>query len=192
VIPSTAQVIAALIGAWRLFRFDRTGLLALDRSIEGFWRSFFCAALVAPLYAAMIWLRMDATAPASPLPRILAVHTIAYVVNWVAFPLAMFHLSQILERPQNYVGYIVAYNWCWAPQVVLMLIIAVFRGLGLFPPMFQEGLDLGAMLYGWAVLWFLAHTVLGVSRGTAVLIVVIDLLISYVNLMIALSMLKTA
>lgn len=189
-IPSTEQVIAALIGAWRLFRFDRTGLLALDRSIDGFWRSFFCAALISPFYALMVWLRMEPAELANPLARILLVEAIAYVIAWIAYPLAMFHLSQGFERPQNYVGYIVAYNWCAAPQVVLMLVVSAFRELEIFPALFQTGLSLGATFYGWAVLWFLAHHVLAVSRGTAALVVVIDLLISLLIAVISHSMLK--
>ncbi len=190
-IPTSEQVIAALIGAWRLFRFDPSGHAVLDRSIDGFWRSFFCAALVAPFYAVLVGLRMDPAELANPLPRVVLVEAIAYVIAWVAFPLAMLYLSQWLDRAQHYVGYIVAYNWCAAPQVLLMLLVAIVRETAMFPDLFLTGLQLGATFYGWAVLWFVAHSALAITRGTAALVVVIDLLISLLIAVIAQSMLKS-
>jgi len=191
VIPTSEQIIAALIGAWRLFRFDARGYAAFDRSIDGFWKSFYCAVLIAPLYAALVWLRMEPNELVNPLPRVIAIEAIAYVVAWVGYPLAMFYLSQGLDRSAEYVGYIVAYNWCAAPQVLLMLVVAIVRQLDFLPSFADTGIGVAATVYGWGVLWYLAHTGLAVSRGTAVLVVVIDLLISLLIAVIAQGMLKT-
>ena len=190
-IPTTEQVVAALIGAWRLFRFDARGHAVLDRSVDGFWRSFFCAALIAPFYAVLVAMRMEPAELQSPLLRVVLIEAIGYVTAWVAFPLAMFYLSQSLERSLHYIGYIVAYNWCAAPQVLLMLLVSIVRELGVFPDLFLTGLQLGATVYGWAVLWFVAHSALAISRGTAALIVVVDLLISLLVAVIVQSMLRT-
>ena len=40
------EVLLSLYGVWRLFLRDPRGIEWLDVSIEGFWKSFFCAVVV--------------------------------------------------------------------------------------------------------------------------------------------------
>ena len=47
-MPDHDSVIRSIYGAWRLALLDPSGLNWFDVSIEGFWRSFFAAAIVAP------------------------------------------------------------------------------------------------------------------------------------------------
>ena len=110
--------------------------------------------------------------------RIAAIETIAYVVGWVAFPLVMAHLVRVLDRGERYFGYFAAYNWCNAPQLVLMVAVSAVRASGLFPGLAIDLLEIVALLYALGVLWFLARAVLDVSHGTAALIVVIDFLLN--------------
>ena len=56
-MPSANQVMYALYGAYRLARFDAAGMRYFETSIEGFWRSFFAAVIVAPPYALLLFLR---------------------------------------------------------------------------------------------------------------------------------------
>ena len=186
-IPSAAQAKEYLHGAWLLFRFDRRGVERLDRSVEGFWQSFWCAALIAPLYVLLLVMRSSGAELAQgvgeavadqPIWRIASVETIAYVVGWVAFPLVMAHLVRMLDRGEKYFAYFIAYNWCNAPQLVLMVAVSAVRASGLFPGMAVDAIEIAALLYALAVLWFLARAVLDVSHGTAALIVVIDFLLN--------------
>ncbi len=186
--PSAAQARQYLWGAWRLFRFDAGGAALLDRTPEGFWQSFWCAALIAPPYVLLLVLRGDAEAEMQaragmaaanqPLWRIAAVETIAYVIGWVAFPLVMAYLVPLIDRAGRYYGYFAAYNWCAAPQVALMVAVAALRTTGLFPGALIGAIEIAALVYALGVLWFLARNLLDVNHGTAALIVVIDFLLN--------------
>ncbi len=57
---------------------------------------------------------------ADPL-RVLAVEAIAYVIFWVAFPLAMYHLTQALDLGDRYRLHIVAYNWAQVIQIAVLV-----------------------------------------------------------------------
>ena len=47
-IPSPLEIAYGIYGAWRLARLDVTGMEVFDRTVAGFWKSFFAAVLVAP------------------------------------------------------------------------------------------------------------------------------------------------
>ena len=47
-IPDQQEVIRSIYGAWRLPWLDRSGMGHFNLSVDGFWRSFFAAVLVAP------------------------------------------------------------------------------------------------------------------------------------------------
>jgi len=59
-----------------------------------------------------------------------------------------------------------------------MVAVAVMRASGLLPGALMGAIEIGALFYALGVLWFLARTLLDVSRGTAALIVVIDFLLN--------------
>ena len=54
------EVVTSLYGAARLIQFKPDGLTYFDSSLDGFWRSFTAALLVAPLYGILMVLRADA------------------------------------------------------------------------------------------------------------------------------------
>ena len=83
------EVVKALYGTYRLARFDTGGMRCFDISPLGFWCSFYAAAIVAPLYCLLLLVRFNIGDVETPLYRYLAIQTIAYVIAWVAFPLAM-------------------------------------------------------------------------------------------------------
>jgi hypothetical protein len=54
VMPNQEEVLRSIYGAYRLAWLDRSGMSQLNLSVEGFWRSFFAAILVAPGYALLV------------------------------------------------------------------------------------------------------------------------------------------
>ena len=189
-IPDAGHVIAALTGACRLLRFDATGFEFFDKSIDGFWRSFFCAAIILPPYVLLIILRMDDAELSHPFLRIVLVEGIAYVIGWTAFPLVMAYIADVMDRAGRYPGYIVAYNWSSAPQVVLMLAVALLRAADLLPGAMETGLHVGMMLYLMAVQWFVARRALEIAPAPAALVVALDFFLSFLIAMIAAAMLR--
>ena len=68
-MPPLAEVLRYLWGAWRLVRRDERGLEVFGTRVDDFWRSFWAAAIVAPLYFGIALLRYgDGPAPARAHP----------------------------------------------------------------------------------------------------------------------------
>ena len=125
------EVVASLYGAWRLCRFDRAAVGFFDATIEGFWRSFFALALVAPFdFSIVLLVRAD------PWPDDLVHYGLAYVVvyilSWIVWPLVAFYLTRALDRADAFPLYISAHNWAQMPASLLQL-VAVILARGFFP-----------------------------------------------------------
>lgn len=173
----SADAFTALYGAARLARFDKAGLGYFDVSLRGFWNSFYAGVIVAPLYAVLVALRTtDADAGWAP----LVIDALAYVVNWLVFPVVMLTLVRMLDRQRFYLRHIVAYNWASAVQNFVYLPLALLIQAGLLPT------DVGALLsllaLGWVVVYssFVTHVALDVPVPTAAALVVVDLVLGIV------------
>ena len=185
-IPTVQEIATALYGAYRLARFDAAGMTYFDDSITGFWRSFFAAAIVAPLYAIMLAMRYAAGTVEVHLLRFAILESIIYVILWLAFPVVMIWLARLLLREAHYLRYIVAYNWAAVLQNALYLPLVILAGFGTGPAAVADGLVLVALMVILVYTWFVTRTALAVSAATAAGVVLIDLMLSifinFVNL----------
>lgn len=183
-IPDRAEIYSSIYGAWRLARLDASAMRFFLLTIEGFWRSFFAAVIVAPIYIYIRLIRptapvVEGAPPADPGPG-LAVDIGSYVVGWVAFPVLMILLARLLNVSGQYVSFIVAYNWAnvvqWALFGVAATIAAALgaeTGLGVV-------LNLAALAAVLFYQWFIARTALMTSAYVAAGIVVIDVLLGMI------------
>ena len=177
------EVVVSLYGALRLARFDAGGMAFFDTSRDGFWRSFYAALLVAPLYLAVLLVRFASGEVEADALRYLVVEASGYTIHWVAFPLIMFTACRAMEREERYVPFIVAYNWAAVIQNAVFLPVALFGFLDVFPENFS--ILVGGILFS-AILvydWFVARTALQVSALIAGLIVAFGLFLNlFVNI----------
>lgn len=169
---AAGDIIGGVYGAWRLARRDPAGLIWFDDSPAGFWHSFWGPALVLPGF--LVLQTIDGTfADGIALP--LVVNLIAYVIGCVAFPLAVAHIADGLQRSATYCRFIVAYNWSAVIQMAVLLPVAVL--VHLFPGNGLAILNLAATLVLLVYQAYIAHVALAVTPGTAGLLVLLDLLI---------------
>lgn len=149
------EVLLSLYGAWRLFLRDPRGIEWLDVSIAGFWKSFFCAVIVLPVYVFWFLVR-DGDATEAGFIRTVTVEGIAYVISWVAWPLIMAYVAPMMDRDDNYIRYVVAYNWSSGIQVAILLVVLVLEATGLAPRgvvvLFGVLATVIVLLYHWYVL----------------------------------------
>jgi hypothetical protein len=171
-VIAVGDIAAGVYGAWRLARRDPAGLAWIDGSEQGFWNSFWAAALVAPGFFAVQAL---GGAFDDALARPLLVHLIGYVIGWVAFPLAMATIADGLGRAASYTRYIAAYNWSAVVQMGLFLPVAVLAHL--FPGHGTAMLDISVTVILLVYQAYIAHVALGVGPGTAAGVVVLDVLL---------------
>ena len=190
-MPSREEVLRSLYGAYLLARMDRSGMSQFDLSIDGFWRSFFAAVLVAPGYALLVAQKLAARVEPVPEDRpsaaavqqfdlgwVLLVQTLAYIVGWAAFPLAAAAVTWALGLGRHYVPLIVASNWAAVIQIGLFL---VALALSFVLPSPLSGLVLtlttvSILFYQ----WFVTRTALQTTGGVALALVLLDLLLNTV------------
>ncbi len=187
-IPSPLEIARAIYGAWRLARLDTAGMNFFDRSIEGFWKSFFAAVLVLPGYGLILLIDVsELELSAGPL-RILVVQLLIYVIIWVAFPLVMYAWAQNLGRAAEYPGFIVAYNWAQAVQMVLVLPASVIVAGHFLPDGIVPLVNLAVLLVLLGYEWFIARTALALGGPAAAGVIALAFFMGLVAKLIGMSM----
>ncbi len=99
-------------GAWLILRRDPQSARWFNVSEQGFWRSFFAAIVLLPLY--IVYHEFADTAEAGdtiPAARRWTAEAIGYVLGWTLWPLMAFYLTRALGCGERFVAYIVAFNW---------------------------------------------------------------------------------
>jgi hypothetical protein len=175
-MPDREEVLRSLYGAYRLARMDVSGMGHFNLTVEGFWRSFFAAVLVAPGYAILIGEKLIARPEPLDLGWVVLIEGTTYVLGWMAFPLAALILTYLLNLSRNYVALIVAANWAAVIQTGAFLSAVL---LSLVLPGLLAGLLLtivtgGILFYQ----WFVARTALQTTGGIAFALVLVDLVLN--------------
>ncbi len=166
-MPGREEIARALTGAWLLWRTDPTAMRWFDLTVEGFWRSFFAAVLVAPFYVFMLTTDYMANGLPASLPLVVLVRSLAYVVDWAAFPLVAILLVRLFGLEHRYVALIVADNWASVLQaaalttavavsLVLPMAVAALVVLGTF---------ITVVFYQWLVARQALETTGGIAGG---------------------------
>lgn len=179
-MPTSKEIFTGLYGAYRLAHFDDRGMQYFDATIRGFWRSFFAAVLVAPLFLALVLVRYPTLAKEVALSRFVVIEAIAYIIAWVAFPVVMVSVARAIDRDHYFIRYIVAYNWAAVLQNALYLPIAIMASAGILADAAATTLGLLALLAIVIYVWFITRTALDIPPGLAAGIVGMDFLLSVV------------
>lgn len=174
------ELSSSVYGAFRLASGQEDGMAYFNATPEGFWRSFLAAVLVTPGYLILSMAEPEPPVRSEDPVHDALVYILAYVISWVAFPLAMVPVSRLLEREERFIPYIVANNWGAVPQMCLLVAVTltqVVLGLG----------DILAGLVGFvtfaAILtyfWFIARTALQIPGFAAVGVVALNVAITVI------------
>jgi hypothetical protein len=175
-MPTWPEIARSVQAAWLLARGDTRGLAGFDLSVDGFWKSFAAALVVAPAYVLVLLDQYRVTGwPENAWGTSLA-ELVSFAVGWLAFPLAAIPLTRLLELSQRYVPLIVANNWSAVIQVALYTAVVV---LGTILPTELRTLTLfSATIMVLVYQWFVIRTALATTGMTAFGLVVIDVLLN--------------
>jgi hypothetical protein len=171
------EVFEGLYGAWRLLLGDRGAVVLLDDSTAGFWKSFFAAILVLPIYLVMTAMGAIEFDSSRRLPAIVLIVLEFYVIAWVLWPLIIGHVLPIFDRGDKFRLYIVAYNWMSAVGAGLFFIAVLVTTLLPIPDGFAALTMLGALLGVLAYHVFITHTTLSISIGVAIGLTIADFIL---------------
>ncbi len=173
----TPDTVRALYGACRLARFDKNGLSFFKPSIDGFWYSFRAAFIVAPLFLALIAIRLLETEVEIDLAAFLSGELSAYVLSWLVFPVVMEALSRSMGCRDNFLGFMIAYNWSLVPQYALFVGVISLGLVGIIPIALSEILSLLVLLWSFFYIGFIAKTALDISISASIGVVFLDFLL---------------
>ena len=180
-MPSLVEMAYALAGAWRLLRFDSSGLGFFDDSPAGFVKSFGAAVVLAPFYIMLQFLRAQVDPPGAPPFDVFVIETFAYAISWLAFPVVMDKICEQIGRENLYLRFIVAQNWAKIPQLLIFLLpLAAIRVVDLVPAGLVQLLGLLVFGYLVAYIWFIAKHALEIDGRVAAAIVLIDFVLSLI------------
>lgn len=132
-VPNRQEVLTGLFAAWRMLLRDARAIGLFDATPAGFWKSFFCAAVVLPAYLLVVILDQASAPVAASLGRLVLVEAITYVIVWTVWPVLMAQIVPLLDRRERYIRYVVAYNWASGPQTLIMLAAVLLAFADLFP-----------------------------------------------------------
>lgn len=181
---SPREATLSLTGALRLARFNEHGVKFFNASVQGFWNSFWVAAVIAPFHfleIALIWQHAEETTTSAL--RYFSIEVIMYVMRWVALPLAMVYVCRLIDRSDRFLTFGVATNWAdlVASAVIIPAQIAIITEL--FTGAAMSFTLSVVILYSLGLSWFVARHALNLSglaaSGVVALAVVINFFIRY-------------
>ena len=178
------EVFEGIYGAWRLLLLDKGAVALFDDSIPGFWKSFFAAALVFPIYALLAAFGPIAFESSRSFIAIALIYGEFYVIRWVLWPLIVGYLAPALDRDEKYPLYVVAYNWAGVIRSALLLGLFL---MAVFLPLSAAVLKLIGVV-AWVALLayhvFIIRTTLDVQTGPALGLAIFEFIVVQIMLSI--------
>lgn len=174
---SAREAASSVYGAYRLFLRDPGGLAYFNVSVGGFWRSFSAALIVAPVYLANAAIRYSQDFPLQiqvSYPDYLLSLLVAFILSWLAFPVAMSFLCQFMDRQHQFLPFTIAYNWASLIQGAILFPAAILVGLGGDTGGFGAVVVLVALVIVMVYAWYIALVGLQVSGIAAFGIILME------------------
>jgi hypothetical protein len=174
-VITLSEVTRGIYGAWRLALGQRDGLAWFDASPTGALRSFFAALIAFPIATILLAFDLARFEVAASAPQIALVYTLAYALDWAAFPLVVHGLGPSLGYEAHFLRYIPALNWSRVMELAVLLPGGIILGTGISGPL----LIIPALLFAAVVLyhWYVAKVALDISNGKAASLVAINIFI---------------
>jgi hypothetical protein len=179
---STDEISQNLAGAWQVMNGRSSGLVQLDVSIEGFWRSFGAIILSVPVLVLLLLSRdriaVDLEEPSGTGLPVIAQATV-WLVEWVLFPIVLAVVARPIGVARNYVPFIVARNWASVLVMAAYAVPLLAYLAGLMPAggllLVQFIILIGSGYFSFRI----ARTALAAPPGLSIAIVVADYGLSF-------------
>lgn len=170
----------AILGAFRLARFDASGFQHFIATPAGFWHSCLAVLLVAPMQVVLVHLVGEQFPDHPPMDGLATVnYLLSFAVQWLAWPLVMLNFAARIDRDRQIMTYLVAYNWVNLPQVTIFLAVTAMTSSGMLSGGLAQLLTFASFVYFMALKAFVARRALALGRGLTVAVVGLDLALSF-------------
>ena len=172
------EAAGALYGIWRIVRCDEKAFTFFNATESGFWRSFTAAFLLVPLQALyQITVYITLEDPPHAL-RMAAIEGLEYTILWLLFPITMYYVVRLIGREDSFLRYIVAYNWFQLGIGFVVMPWIILTGFGFLPTSVADFASTMSFVAYTFYAAFIARAGLSVAVGTAIGIVLIDILLT--------------
>ncbi|SCA57244.1 conserved membrane hypothetical protein [Candidatus Terasakiella magnetica] len=160
--------------ASRLVRLDTSGVKMMVGGARGFWASLYWAAvLVAPLYILLMLLRFNPEKHEGW--RYFFVESETYILAWLIFPVLMERICTFINRRDQFLDFIIAYNWLGCLYNTMYLLVGLAQASKLITWEGASSLSVGLMFAGLVWIANLAKRTLHIPLSAAIGIVILDL-----------------
>jgi len=176
---SPREATLAVMGALRLARFDEKGTLFFNATVQGFWNSFWGAAIIAPLYFLEVTVRGFYGHMPDMSLRYVSLEIIMFAMSWVAFPLAMVYVCRVLGWSQRFLIFGVANNWADVVVSMFALPIQIAITLGALSGSAMSFMLALIIVYSLGLSWFVARHTLAINAMAATAVVVMSVFINF-------------
>lgn len=172
-----AEARRAFRGAWLLFRGRSEGLALMDRSFEGFWRSFAALLLVIPSDALMLFVlsRMDGVGSFGTL---FMQRLPVLALDFVLLPIGLAAAARPLGIAGGYVDFIVARNWGAPLASALIALPYLLSGAGWLDAQTTTLISVALLGLVFRYQWMTLRLCLRAPIPMAIALLAIDLLMS--------------
>ena len=176
------DAIRGFFGAWRLLHFDRTGLQYFQVSPTAFWHSFWAAAIVLPAdaIATLLLLSGDpATSTTSDTLHTTLIYLEIYALQWLIFPLVIAGYTEMIQRSDRFVLFVIAWNWSSIIRAAIVLpAIAIFANEGTDSASWGAAIYIVVLGVTFVYGWFVARSALDAPPLSAAMVVVIEIVLA--------------
>lgn len=162
-----AEGLLALRGCWRFMRRDPDAEQDFNLTIDGFWRSFAMVVpllfLTYPIFISDYRFGIELAAESDEVPALNMGLNYAYLIAFIfAWPLVVALLTKLLGVANNYIRYMVIYNWMTLPATGLALLPHLLHLVtgAIYPTLILAQIVFLLLLY---VSWYVARKALEAS-----------------------------
>ncbi len=183
-MPTTSEIINALVGAFKIARRDPDALRQFDFSADGFWRSFAAYIFVIPFCLVFItaqWRMIDEADLSIDVSQTgyAVIEMATYVAFWALYPLAIVLACRVFNLTHVFAPYITVYNWSSVLVAMLLAPPYVLYSIGLADAATTGFLLLIAFVTSLLYRWQVALSVLATTPSIAISIVCFELLLAF-------------
>src|SRR5690606_23432725 len=168
----------------RVLGGDPGGLILIDRSIDGFFRSFSAFLLLVPLYVLIAIadhrvLAQSAGLEISEVPQLptFVAAALVEVLDWIVFPLVMVPVARLLRLEPSYASFVTTRNWAKTFVDLAGGLPFVAVGFGLLTGPFGDILLIAGFAAQIFLRWRVAVAALPATASVRAAVVVLEVLI---------------
>jgi len=164
-------------GSIRVFKLDQDALQDFNLTDSGFWRSFYAAAYLLPIY--LVFMSIAPRAKGVSEGKFWLIEAINYPLSWTLWPLVVFYICRGAGVLDKYAAYITVYNWA---QIVLSggRMVLIIVALSLFPLALTGNIILITLVAVLAAEALIIRLVLGIPWPQAIMIELLALVLALV------------